>query len=310
MEESRRVRLRALRGAITVDENDADAIVGATEELVHEVMERNELDADDLVSCIFTCTDDLDAEFPALAARRLGLDRVPLLCAREIDVPGRAAAGDQAARALLRRAGRRPATCTCARLWRCGATWRALSDARVQHPRGRHPGLPGRRHLRLRRRAGQARLERDAVAAAPAGARGGGGGDARAQPLPGPGEGAAPAADRGAHRRTSRRAWPSGNGSCEILLAAAEAMLEPGAEIVYAWPSFSMYPHLAAMTGARAVDGAARRGGAPRPRRDGPRGHRGHPHRDRLQPEQPHRHGAAAARRSTRSWPRCRATWP
>jgi histidinol-phosphate aminotransferase len=44
-----------------------------------------------------------------------------------------------------------------------------------------------------------------------------------------------------------------GNGSCDILLAAAEAMLEPGAEIVYAWPSFSMYPHLAAMTGARAV---------------------------------------------------------
>ena len=88
MEECRRVRLRALRGAITVDRNDADAIVGATEELVHEVMERNELDAEDLVSCIFTCTNDLDAEFPALAARRLGLDRVPLLCAREIDVPG------------------------------------------------------------------------------------------------------------------------------------------------------------------------------------------------------------------------------
>jgi histidinol-phosphate aminotransferase len=53
-----------------------------------------------------------------------------------------------------------------------------------------------------------------------------------------------------------------GNGSCEILLAAATAMLEPGAEIVYAWPSFSMYPHLAAMTGARAItvplDGAGR----------------------------------------------------
>ena len=44
-----------------------------------------------------------------------------------------------------------------------------------------------------------------------------------------------------------------GNGSCEILLAAAEAMLEPGAELIYAWPSFSMYPHLAAMTGARAI---------------------------------------------------------
>ena len=88
MEESRRVRLRALRGAITVDENDAAAIVDATEELVREVMERNSLQADDLVSCIFTCTDDLDAEFPALAARGLGLSGVPLLCAREIDVPG------------------------------------------------------------------------------------------------------------------------------------------------------------------------------------------------------------------------------
>jgi chorismate mutase len=88
MEESRRVRLRALRGAITVEENDASAIVDATEELVRAVMERNGLQADDLVSCIFTCTDDLDAEFPALAARGLGLSGVPLLCAREIDVPG------------------------------------------------------------------------------------------------------------------------------------------------------------------------------------------------------------------------------
>jgi histidinol-phosphate aminotransferase len=44
-----------------------------------------------------------------------------------------------------------------------------------------------------------------------------------------------------------------GNGSCEILLAAADAMLEPGAEVVYAWPSFSIYPHLAAMAGARAI---------------------------------------------------------
>jgi chorismate mutase len=88
MEESDRVRLRALRGAITVEENEADAIVGATEELVREVMERNDLSVGDLVSCIFTCTDDLDAEFPALAARGLGLSGVPLLCAREIDVPG------------------------------------------------------------------------------------------------------------------------------------------------------------------------------------------------------------------------------
>jgi chorismate mutase len=80
--------LRALRGAITVERNEADAILDATEELVRAVMDRNSLTPDDLVSCIFTCTDDLDAEFPAVAARRLGLSAVPLLCAREIDVPG------------------------------------------------------------------------------------------------------------------------------------------------------------------------------------------------------------------------------
>jgi chorismate mutase len=82
------VRLRALRGAITVEANEADAILSATEELVHELMERNGLSPEDLVSCIFTCTRDLDAEFPAVAARGLGLSAVPLLCAREIDVPG------------------------------------------------------------------------------------------------------------------------------------------------------------------------------------------------------------------------------
>ena len=73
---------------MTVDRNDAESILEGTEELVREVMERNGLSPDDLVSCIFTCTDDLDAEFPAVAARRLGLGAVPLLCAREMDVPG------------------------------------------------------------------------------------------------------------------------------------------------------------------------------------------------------------------------------
>ena len=77
-----------MRGAITTAENDPEAILGATEELVREVMARNGLQADDLVSCLFTCTPDLNAEFPAVAARRLGLSGVPLLCAREIDVPG------------------------------------------------------------------------------------------------------------------------------------------------------------------------------------------------------------------------------
>jgi chorismate mutase len=82
------MKLRALRGAITVDANEAEAILSATEELMREVMDRNALEADDMVSCIFTCTRDLDAEFPAVAARNVGLSSVPLLCAHEIDVPG------------------------------------------------------------------------------------------------------------------------------------------------------------------------------------------------------------------------------
>jgi chorismate mutase len=82
------MKLRALRGATTVDANEPEAILAATEELVREVMQRNGLELDQMVSCIFTCTNDLDAEFPAVAARNLGLSAVPLLCAREIDVPG------------------------------------------------------------------------------------------------------------------------------------------------------------------------------------------------------------------------------
>jgi chorismate mutase len=82
------MRLRAIRGAITVESNERDAILDGTEELVHAVIERNALDAGDIVSCIFTCTEDLNAAFPAEAARRLGLSAVPLLCAREIAVPG------------------------------------------------------------------------------------------------------------------------------------------------------------------------------------------------------------------------------
>jgi chorismate mutase len=80
--------LIALRGAATVEANESEAILGATEELMREVLARNRLDAHDLVSCIFTLTEDLDAEFPAVAARNMGLSQVPLLCAREIPVPG------------------------------------------------------------------------------------------------------------------------------------------------------------------------------------------------------------------------------
>lgn len=82
------MRLYALRGAVTVSDNDAEAILEATEQLMRELLSRNRLESDDLVSCIFTLTEDLDAEFPAVAARRIGLTGVPLLCAREIPVAG------------------------------------------------------------------------------------------------------------------------------------------------------------------------------------------------------------------------------
>src|SRR5215216_399138 len=82
------MRLIALRGATTVEANEAESILHATEELMAELLERNRLDGNSIVSCIFTLTEDLDAEFPAVAARRMGLSRVPLLCARELLVPG------------------------------------------------------------------------------------------------------------------------------------------------------------------------------------------------------------------------------
>lgn len=81
-------RLHAIRGAISVPEDSADAIKEATAELLGEVLGRNGLVADDLVSIIFTSTPDLQAEFPAVAAREIGLSEVPLLCAREIPVEG------------------------------------------------------------------------------------------------------------------------------------------------------------------------------------------------------------------------------
>jgi chorismate mutase len=83
-----RVPIRAIRGAIQVDVNDRDAIIEGASEMVRAVLERNQLTASDLISIVFTATPDLNAEFPAYAARQLGLTDVPLLCATEMDVPG------------------------------------------------------------------------------------------------------------------------------------------------------------------------------------------------------------------------------
>jgi len=82
------VAVRAIRGAVQVSGNDRDEILAGTTELVTEVMSRNELSTDDVISVIFTATPDLTAEFPALAARKLGFQEVPLLCAAEIDMAG------------------------------------------------------------------------------------------------------------------------------------------------------------------------------------------------------------------------------
>jgi chorismate mutase len=81
-------RLFAVRGAVQAEANKPEAILAATEELMGELIERNGLEPEAMVSCLFTTTDDLDAEFPAVAARDLGLTAVPLMCCREIPVPG------------------------------------------------------------------------------------------------------------------------------------------------------------------------------------------------------------------------------
>jgi chorismate mutase len=82
------VAVRAVRGAVQVEGNERAEILEGTAELVTEVMARNSLSTDQVISVIFTATADLDAEFPALAARKLGFQEVPLLCAGEIPVPG------------------------------------------------------------------------------------------------------------------------------------------------------------------------------------------------------------------------------
>jgi chorismate mutase len=82
------MRVRAARGAIRVPSDDAEALLGSTERLLSTVLQRNGIDAEDLVSVMFTVTEDLRSAFPAEAARRMGLGRVPLMCAQEIPVAG------------------------------------------------------------------------------------------------------------------------------------------------------------------------------------------------------------------------------
>ena len=80
--------VRAIRGATQLDADDRDHLLASVDELIRALLQENDLEHDDLVSMLFTATPDLHSEFPALAARQLGIGDVPLLCAQEIDVEG------------------------------------------------------------------------------------------------------------------------------------------------------------------------------------------------------------------------------
>lgn len=80
--------MRGIRGAITVEENNAEQIHHATQELLREILIRNSLNTENIISAIFTVTQDLDSAFPAASARELGWSRVPMICSNEIPVPG------------------------------------------------------------------------------------------------------------------------------------------------------------------------------------------------------------------------------
>ena len=78
--------VRALRGATTVDEDTVEQVNERTRELVTEMLARNQVDHDDIISILFTATDDVTSAFPATAARGVGLGDVPLICARELAI--------------------------------------------------------------------------------------------------------------------------------------------------------------------------------------------------------------------------------
>jgi chorismate mutase len=80
------IKIRGIRGAVKVAENTKESIITTTKHLLQKMIEKNEVATDDIASIFFTATDDLNTEFPAYAAREIGLGKVPLLCAREIAV--------------------------------------------------------------------------------------------------------------------------------------------------------------------------------------------------------------------------------
>jgi chorismate mutase len=87
-EEVAAVAVRAIRGATQLEVDDRDHLLASVDELIREILTQNQLGTDDLISMLFTATPDLHSEFPALAARQLGIGDVPLLCTQELDIAG------------------------------------------------------------------------------------------------------------------------------------------------------------------------------------------------------------------------------
>jgi chorismate mutase len=87
-EEVAAMAVRAIRGATQLEVDDRDHLLASVDELIREILTQNKLATDDLISMLFTATPDLHSEFPALAARQLGIGDVPLLCTQELDIAG------------------------------------------------------------------------------------------------------------------------------------------------------------------------------------------------------------------------------
>lgn len=80
------MRVRALRGATTADENTKESVIEATIEMLEEMLDRNDVPTEDIIFIVFTATEDITAEFPAAASRKIGLSHIPVLSARELSV--------------------------------------------------------------------------------------------------------------------------------------------------------------------------------------------------------------------------------
>lgn len=262
-----KVRVRGIRGAITVQEDTSEAILGASEELLAEILRRNEVEADDVVAVFFTVTDDLTAAFPAAAARRLGLDAVPALCSREIPVPGSL---ERCIRVLVQvHTDRSPdeiqhvylGDAVSLRPDRAGSSTRSTNGTPALRPEVERiePYVPGRSLEEVRRELGLRHVVKLASNENPLGPS-----PKALAALSGPGfletlNRYPDASCRALREALARRHGlvPEqvvvGNGSDELLKLLGEAYLRPGDEVVMGSPSFSEYSYVARLLGAREV---------------------------------------------------------